>query len=305
MSFKITILGSNSALPTSGRYPTSQLVNVSEHYFLIDCGEGTQMQLRKGRMRFNSINNIFISHLHGDHCFGLIGLISTFSLLGRKSDLHIYGHSDLEKIFSPQIKYFCRELTYKIVFHNISPQINEVIYENKHITVSTIPLNHRIPTCGFLFKEKEKLRHLRKDMIDFYQIPISRLKDIKAGEDFITDDEKVVPNHRLTTPADPSRSYVFCSDTGYSESIIPIIKDVDLLYHEATFLSDLSEMAKKTWHSTAGDAAKIAKKAEVKKLIIGHFSSRYHDLSLFEEEAKQFFPNVELAIEGKVFSIES
>ena len=304
MPFTITILGSNSALPASGRYPTSQLVNISEHYFLVDCGEGTQMQLRKSRMRFNGINHIFISHLHGDHCFGLIGLISTYSLLGRKADLHIYAHSDLEKMYAPQIQYFCKELTYRIVFHNISPQINEVIYEDKHITVSTIPLNHRIPTCGFLFREKEKLRHLRKDMIDFYQIPISRLKNIKAGEDFITDDGNVVPNHRLTTPANRARSYAFCSDTGYSEAIVPIIKDIDLLYHESTFLSDLADMAKKTFHSTAGDAAKIAAKAAVKKLIIGHFSSRYYDLSLFEKEAKQYFPDVELAVEGKTFEIE-
>lgn len=304
MSFSITVLGNSSALPTSHRHPSAQIINVYEHFFLVDCGEGAQMQLRKNKIRFSKINQIFISHLHGDHCFGLLGLISTYNLLGRNSDLHIYSHSELEKILSWQIKYFCADLSFKIVYHSIDPDENMVIFENSHITVSTIPLNHRIPTCGFLFKEKEKLRHLQKDMIDFYQIPIKKLINIKSGEDFVTPEGKIIPNERLTRPADRSRSYAFCTDTGYTESIIPIIKDVDILYHESTFLSDLKTMAEKTFHSTAENAAQIALKANVKKLLLGHFSSRYNDLTLFIKEAEEIFPNVEIAEENKIFNID-
>ncbi|MDR2928774.1 MAG: ribonuclease Z [Cytophagaceae bacterium] len=305
MSFSVTILGCNSALPTSARHPAAQVVNVSERYFLIDCGEGTQMQLRKNRIQFSKINHIFISHLHGDHCFGLIGLISTYNLLGRKSDLHLYAHSELEKVLTPQIEYFCTNLDYKIIYHPTNNVSNSVIYEDKHLTVTAIPLLHRIPTCGFLFREKEKPRHLRKEMIDFYNIPIRELQNIKAGADFISDSGEIVANYRLTTPATHSRSYAYCSDTEYSEAIIPAIKEVDLLYHEATFLSDLVDIAKKTGHSTAEDAACIAFKASVKKLIIGHFSSRYKDLSQFTDEAKKIFPQTELAREGKIFDIMS
>ena len=298
MPFSITILGSNSALPTSNRYPSAQIVNISDRLYLVDCGEGTQMQLRKNKISFSKINNVFISHLHGDHCFGLIGLISTFSLLERKSDLNIFAHNDLKKLLMPQIRYFCAELSFNINFHAINPDENSVIYEDKNITVSTIPLNHRIPTCGFLFREKEKPLHLRKDMIDFFQIPIKELKKIKAGADFVTADGKIIENKRLTTPADRSRAYAYCSDTGYCESIVPIIKDIDLLYHEATFLSDKKEKPENLYHSTAEDAAQIAAKANVKKLLIGHFSSRYKDLSKFVSEAAKIFPCVEIASEG-------
>jgi ribonuclease Z len=303
MAFTLTILGSNSALPTSERYPTAQVLNVSERFFLIDCGEGTQMKLLKYKVKFTKINHIFISHLHGDHCFGLIGLFSTFGLLGRKSDLHLFAHSDLETLLKPQLNYFCADLPFKIVFNAINPLVHDVIYEDKHITVSTIPLKHRIPTCGFLFKEKKGLNHIRRDMVDFYKIPVRLLPDIKNGEDFYTPEGEIVGNDRLTTPAAKARSYAFCSDTGYTESIVPIVKEVDLLYHEATFLTADKNLARQTLHSTASDAAKIAQMASVGKLILGHFSTRYYDLSPFELEAREFFNHVELAREGSVFSL--
>ena len=303
MTFSLTILGSNSALPTSERYPTAQVLNVSERFFLIDCGEGTQMQLRKYKLKFSKINHIFISHLHGDHCFGLIGLISTFGLLGRKNDLHLFTHPDLEKQLAPQIDFFCADLSYKIVFNAINPKVHDVIYEDNILSVSTIPLKHRIPTCGFLFKEKKGLNHIRRDMVDFYKIPVRLLPDIKNGADYLMPDGEIVANSRLTTPPARPRSYAFCSDTGYTESIVPIIEGVDLLYHETTFLNEDQDLARQTMHSTATDAALIAKKASVSKLIIGHFSTRYYDLSSFESEARAIFNEVELAREGSVFSL--
>lgn len=303
MTFSVTILGSNSALPTSERFPTAQVINVSERFFLIDCGEGTQMQLRKHKVKFSRINHIFISHLHGDHCFGLIGLISTFGLLGRKADLHIFAHPDLENLLFPQINYFCTDLPFKVVMHPINPKVNDVIYEDNLLTVSTIPLKHRIPTCGFLIKEKRGLNHLKREMIDFYKIPVKLLPGIKAGDDFITPDGEVVPNSRLTTPAAEPRSYAFCSDTAYKESIVPYIKGTNLLYHESTFLSTEQDLAKQTTHSTAAEAAQIALKASVGKLIIGHFSTRYYNLESFKTEACEIFPDTELANEGTVFSI--
>lgn len=301
MAFSVTILGSNSALPTSERYPTAQLLNVSERFFLIDCGEGTQIQLRKYKIKFSKINHIFISHLHGDHCFGLIGLISTFGLLGRKNDLVIFSHPHLETILQPQIDYFCSDLSFKVIFHAINSLANEVIYEDKNLIVSTIPLKHRVPTCGFLFKEKRGLNHIRRDMVDFYNIPVRLLPGIKNGDDFISPDGEIIANSRLTTPSAEPRSYAFCSDTAYLESIIPIIKGVDLLYHETTFLAADQKLARKTTHSTATDAALIAQKAGAGKLIIGHFSSRYYDLSLFKAEASEIFQLVEIATEGSVF----
>lgn len=303
MQFSVTILGSNSALPITNRFPTAQVLNASERLFLIDCGEGTQLQLRKQKFKFSKINHIFISHLHGDHCFGLLGLISTFGLLGRKNDLNIYAHKDLETLMEPWLKYFAKDLTYRIVFNNIDTTKSEQIFEDEKIKVTTIPLNHRIPTCGFLFQEKEKELHIVRDAVDFYEVPIKWLQRIKKGEDYIKGDGEVVENHLLTKEPVKPRSYAFCSDTKYDETIIPIIKNVDLLYHEATFANDNKDMAKKTFHSTAEEAATIAKKADVKKLIVGHFSSRYTQLDIFLDESKQVFPNTDLALEGKTFVI--
>ncbi|RLD76361.1 MAG: ribonuclease Z [Bacteroidetes bacterium] len=302
MTFSVTILGSSSALPTSNRFPTAHLFNSNERFFLIDCGEGTQIQLRRFRLKFSKINHIFISHLHGDHYFGLFGLISSFSLLGRKSDLHIYAHTGLEKMIECQFKE--NTINYNIVFHKISPQKVAVLYEDKTLKISTFPLKHRIPANGFLFKERERELNLRKDVISKFNLSIKDIQAIKKGSDYLWEDEKLIKNNHLTYPPDQSRSYAFCSDTAYYQEVVGFIKNVDLLYHEATFAEDMKEMAKKTTHSTAKQAAEIASKANVGKLLIGHFSSRYKDEKLIENEAKEVFENTETVIEGKTYSVD-
>ena len=270
---------------------------------MIDCGEGTQLQLRRSQLQFSFINHIFISHLHGDHCFGLIGLISTFGLLGRTAPLHIYADKMLRTLLQPQLAFFCRELKYQIIFHDIDATKHALIYEDNSITVHTLPQKHRIPCCGFLFKEKPKKRHIRRDMIDAYNIPEYKRRGIKDGEDYITPDGETIPNARLTTDASPSRSYAYCSDTLPCPENTEYIKDCDILYHEATFATKEKERAKATFHSTASQAAEIALQANVKKLIIGHFSSRYDDDNELLTEAKDVFANTELATEGKCFKI--
>ena len=270
---------------------------------MIDCGEGTQVQLRKSRLKFSRLNHIFISHLHGDHCFGLIGLISTFGMLERTADLHIYAHEDLQKQLAPQIDFFCKDMTYKVVFHNINPEEKSVIYEDRSLTVETIPLKHRLPTCGFLFREKPVPNHIIREMTDFYKVPVYMMNRIKNGEDFVCEDGTVVPNSRLTTPSDPPRSYAYCSDTAFLPRIAEQIKGTDLLFHEATFTENEKTRAKSTQHSTARQAAEIASKAGVKKLIIGHFSARYDDDTVFLEEAKSVFNNTILANENLCIKI--
>ena len=296
--FEINILGCGSALPTTRHFSSSQVVNIREKLFMIDCGEGAQLQLRRSKLKFTRLNHIFISHLHGDHCFGLMGLISTFGLLGRTAQLHIYAHADLEKLLQPQLDFFCKGMTYEVVFHNIDPTQAAVIYEDRSVTVTTIPLRHRIPSCGFLFQEKKTPNHIIRDMIDFYRIPVSQLNKIKNGEDYITEEGVVVPNNRLTTPSAAPRSYAYCSDTLYLKSIIPQIKGADLLFHEATFMSADDARAKETFHSTAFQAAQIAKEAEVKQLVIGHFSARYEDEILLLKESQTVFPQTILAKEN-------
>ena len=296
--FEINILGCGSALPTTRHFSSSQVVNIREKLFMIDCGEGAQLQLRRSKLKFTRLNHIFISHLHGDHCFGLMGLISTFGLLGRTAQLHIYAHADLEKLLQPQLDFFCKGMTYEVVFHNIDPTQAAVIYEDRSVTVTTIPLRHRIPSCGFLFQEKKTPNHIIRDMIDFYRIPVSQLNKIKNGEDYITEEGVVVPNNRLTTPSAAPRSYAYCSDTLYLKSIIPQIKGADLLFHEATFMSTDDARAKETYHSTASQAAQIAKEAEVKQLVIGHFSARYEDENLLLKESQTVFPQTILAKEN-------
>ncbi|MFT5749571.1 MAG: ribonuclease Z [Ancylomarina sp.] len=304
MKFELTILGSNSALPTSKRFPTAQVLNVLERFFLIDCGEGTQIQLKKFRLPMSRINHIFISHLHGDHFFGLIGLISTFSLQGRKNDLHIYAHSKLEKIIQFQLEILESKLSYKLIFHNIFGKEVQTLFEDDALTVKSFPLRHgAMPCAGFLFKEKERPRHLKKDMLEFYKIPIKTRHAIKMGDDYLTDEGDLIPNAKLTIEASKPRSYAFCTDTAYFPRIVPIINKVDLLYHEATFLKDDAKRAKATYHSTAEQAAKIANEAEVGKLLVGHFSARFHDLSGHLDEAKQVFLNTSLALDGAVFEI--
>ncbi len=305
MLFQLTILGTSSALPTSNRYPTAQVLNVLGRFFLIDCGEGTQTQMRKYKIGFSGINHIFISHLHGDHIFGLIGLISTFAMIGRLNDLHIYSHSELQKFLSPQIEFlYGEELPFKIIFHPLNFKKEQKIFEDKKVTVFSFPLTHRIPTCGFRFEEKAAWPNLLKDKIEEYQIPIRDRQRIKEGGDFLTTDGRLIPHTELTTIKHHPRSFAFCSDTKYSESYIKYVKNVDLLYHEATFAADNQQLATSTWHSTGKDAATVALKAQVGQLLIGHFSARYKDHSPILKEALSIFQETKAILEGDVISVD-
>lgn len=289
---KLTILGYNSAVPTVRTNPTSQLLECNNQHFLIDCGEGTQVQLRKARVKFTHINTIFISHLHGDHVFGLIGLISSFHLLGRTEPLTIYGPKGIKKLIEVQLLLTESSNQFDINFIELTSLKSELIYEDSKLCVWTIPLNHRIYTNGFLFKEKVKPRRLNMDVIKYNpEIEVCDYHNLKLGKDFITQSGDIIKNEYLTLPPKHSYSYAFCSDTKFSPNIVPLIKGVDVLYHEATFLEELRELASKTGHTTAYQAAEIAKMAKVKVLILGHFSNRYTDISVLKEEAGQVFFN--------------
>ena len=296
--FEVNILGCGSALPTTRHFASSQVLNIREKLFMIDCGEGTQLQLRRSKLKFSRLNHIFISHLHGDHCFGLIGLLSTFDLLGRTAAMHIYAHPDFEPILNMQLDYFCKKMDYEVEFHPINPSKIEIIYEDRSVSVTTIPLRHRIPTCGFLFSEKKTPDHIKRDMIDYYGIPTCDINRIKNGEDYVLADGTVIPNNRLTAPSSSPRKYAYCSDTLYHREIIEQVKGVDLLYHEATFADSDRPKAEMTFHTTALQAATIAKDAGVKQLVIGHFSARYEEEDLLLREAQSVFPNTVLAIEN-------
>lgn len=295
MSTYLTILGFNSAIPTINTSPTSQLLEMEERCFLIDCGEGTQVQLRKAKARFSKINHIFISHLHGDHCFGLPGLIASFRLLGRDTPLHVYGPKGIKQMLETIFSITETHRGFEVVYHELDKNYSEKIYEDNRVEVYTIPLDHRIYCNGYLFKEKPKDRHLNMAEISKYkEIETCDYHNIKAGKDVELSDGYILKNEILTTdPAKPV-SYAFCSDTRYLESVIPIIKNVTVLYHESTFLHDLKEMADYTGHTTALEAARIARSAEVGKLILGHFSNRYGDLTVFTDEARAVFPNTYL-----------
>lgn len=301
--FEIHILGCGSALPTTRHNASSQIVKIGNKQFMIDCGEGTQLQLRRQHIHFSFINHIFISHLHGDHTFGLIGLISTFGLLGRTAPLHIYADSMLEKVMKPQLDFYCKDIKYPLFFHNITPGKRCVIFEDNTITVETLPLEHRIPCCGFLFREKPKRRHLIGDIANYYNIPAYMRQAIKDGADFVTPDGITIPNAKLTKEADPSRSYAYCSDTRPVFDICEHLRDVDLLYHEATFAESEKERARLTYHCTAQEAAEIALQGKVKKLVMGHYSSRYDDETQILNEARLIFPNSICATEGMVINI--
>ncbi|MFN3773632.1 ribonuclease Z [Cloacibacterium normanense] len=295
MSTYLTILGYNSAIPTVKSAPTAQFLEMEERCFLIDCGEGTQVQLRKAKAKFSKINHIFISHLHGDHVFGLPGLISSFRLLGRETPLHVYGPKGIKEMMETIFRITETHQGFEVVFHELSSKKSEKVFEDNRVEVFTIPLDHRIYCNGYLFKEKPKERHLNMQEISKYpEIEICDYHNLKRGKDIQLSDGYILKNENLTKPAEPSVSYAFCSDTRYLESIIPIIKNVDVLYHESTFLHDLKKMADYTGHTTALEAAKIARKANVKKLILGHFSNRYHDLSVFLNEACEIFPETYL-----------
>ena len=303
--FEVHILGCGSALPTTRHFATSQVINLRDKLFMIDCGEGAQMQLRKSRLKFSRLNHIFISHLHGDHCFGLVGLISTFGLLGRTAELHIHSPQGLEELFAPLLKYFCNNLPYKVFFHTFETKLPVMIYEDRSMTVTTIPLKHRMPCCGFLFEEKKRANHILRDMVDFYKIPIYELNRIKNGADYVTPEGSIIPNERLTRPAALPRSYAYCSDTIYRKQITEQIHGVDLLFHEATFAQSEAARAKETYHTTASQAALIAKDAEVKKLVIGHFSARYEDENVLLDEAVEVFPHTILARENLCINVGS
>jgi len=303
LPFTVTILGSSSALPTSQRFPTSQVVSLNNQPYLIDCGEGTQIQLRKYKARIGKLNHIFISHLHGDHIFGLPGLLSTLSLLGRKNDLHIYAHSPLQEILNCHTAFFRSEMDFRVVFHPLNFKRPQVIFENKKIKVESFPLKHRVPCCGFRFSEQPKLPHLRKDKLEEFDIPLRERVKIKEGSDFMLPDGRVIPNAELTLPAEKPRSYAFCTDTIYHEPALKSISGVDLLYHEATFANDLEDWAHKTYHSTAGEAATMAQQANARKLILGHFSARYNDIQPLVDDARSIFPESYPAEDGATFEI--
>lgn len=301
--FELNILGCGSALPTTRHFPTSQIVNVRDKLFMIDCGEGAQLQFRKSRLKFSRLNHIFISHLHGDHCFGLLGLVSTLNLLGRTAQLHIHSPQGLEALMTPMLDFFNRQMTYKVLFHELDTKEQAVVYEDRSLTVTTIPLRHRMPCCGFLFAEKQRPNHILRDMIDFYQVPVYELNRIKNGADYITPEGEVIANARLTRPSAPPRRYAYCSDTIFLPSIVEQIKGVDLLFHEATFADEDAPRAKETYHTTAAQAAEIAHAAGVKNLLIGHFSARYEDESVLLKEASAVFPNTRLAKETLCISV--
>lgn len=301
--FKINILGCGSALPTTRHLATSQVVDLRDKLYMIDCGEGTQVQMRNMRIRFNRLGHIFISHLHGDHCFGLPGLISTLGMLGRTGDLVIHGPKEVETYLRPVMDLFCRGLEFEVRFNAIDTTRHSLVMEDRSLSVYSIPLKHRIPTCGYLFAEKPKEAHIIREMTDFYQVPIRCMKDIKLGQDYVTPEGEIIPNSRLTRPSEPPKRYAYCSDTAYSPSIIPIIEGVDLLYHEATFAECDLPRARETFHSTARQAAEIARNAHVRRLVIGHYSARYDDLAALRQEAKAIFPGTILADEGMVLSL--
>lgn len=300
---KLTILGCYSATPRISAHTTSQVLESRGHTFLIDCGEGTQMELRKHKVKFNQIKHIFISHLHGDHCFGLIGLISTFRLLNREVELHIYGPKGIKDLIMLQLKLSKSWIDFKLVFHELTSLDSELIFEDDKIAIKTIPLDHRVYTNGFLFKEKAFDRKLLIDKAEEKHIDVAYYRKLKQGADVLNTKGELISNADVTIEGVPSKSYAFCSDTAYREDIVPIINNADVLYHESTFLEAHASLCAKTKHSTAKQAAEIAKKANVGTLILGHYSSRYNTLDDFKTEAQTVFDRVELAEDGKIFQI--
>jgi ribonuclease Z len=302
--FKIRILGCGSALPTLKHFASSQIIEVRDKTFMVDCGEGTQIQVRRARIHFNKILAIFITHLHGDHCFGLIGLISTLGMLGRTAPLHIYAPKELGPILKLQMDFFCNGLEYEVTFHEVDTSVAGIVYEDKSVIVKSIPLNHRIACCGYMFSEKPTLPHIRRDMIDFYRIPECYRNNIKNGADWITPEGEVIPNNRLTEPAAAPRSYAYCSDTKYLPELYKLVYGVNLLYHEATYCSENENRASLYYHSTAKQAATVALNAKAKSLLLGHFSARYDNENAILNEARNIFPNTYLANEMSVFDVE-
>lgn len=301
--FRVHILGCGSALPTLKHNPSSQIVEIRGKCFLIDCGEGTQTQLRRSKIKFTRISAVFISHVHGDHCFGLIGMVSTFGMLGRTAPLHIYAPAGFSNIMKMQIDFFCKDLEYEVVFHDVDTNAKNIIYEDRSLTVETVPLSHRVPCCGFIFREKQTLPHILRDMTDYYKVPVSQFNNIKNGVDWVDEKGNVIPYTRLTTPSEPARSYAYCSDTKYLPMLHECLKDVCVLYHESTYSKEDEDMAKMYFHSTAAQAAQVASDANVGKLVLGHYSARYEDENRLLEEAKNIFPNTVLSDEGLIIDV--
>lgn len=301
--FQLTILGSSSATPTSFRNPTSQYLDFFSRCFLIDCGEGTQVQIRRHKLRLSRIKHILISHMHGDHFFGLPGLLSSLHLLNHKQDIHLYGPEALFPLLDSIFLASDTKLRFTLVYHPFNPSQSQVIYRDEKLEVSTLPLQHRIPCCGFLFRELPGLLSINKEAIASYGLNHAQIMQIKEGNDFTDADGNTIKNAHLTRPPRKPVSYAYCSDTAFHPPLIPLIKGVDLLYHESTFCNDLQMRAAETYHSTAAEAARIASMSEVKKLLLGHFSARYNNLDGFLEEAKPLFENTELALEGTTFSM--
>ncbi len=300
---KLTIVGSSSALPTSERYPSAHVLSAHERLFLIDCGEGTQMQLRKNRIRFSKINHIFISHLHGDHVFGLYGLLSTFSLMGRQKPVHLYAPESFKHILQSHLNDFDIHLSFEVDFIPLSGKDPARILDDKYLTVTSFPLQHRVPAFGFLFREKISERNIIKESITKYEIPLVRIPAIKKGEDFMTSAGDIIKNEEITLPPVEPLSYAYCSDTKYFKRLATFVKGVTLLYHEATFDKSMDALARTTGHSTTVDAARTAADAGAGTLIIGHFSARYRDISILVEESRALFPHTFAAIDGKSFRV--
>lgn len=301
--FNIHILGCGSALPTLKHYASSQVVEIRGKYFMIDCGEGTQMQLRRSRIGFTKIQAVFISHLHGDHCFGLIGLISTFGMLGRTAPLQVYAPAAFERLLKEEMNLFCNGLEFDVVFHAVDTDKHQIIYDDRSLTVETLPLDHRIPCCGFLFREKPTLPHIRRDMIDCYEVPVSQINNIKNGADWVTPDGETIPNSRFTVLAAPPRAYAYCCDTRYKPQLSQLVEGVNLLYHDSTYDSTCADRARLYYHSTSQQAAQVARDAHVGQLMLGHFSARYDNEENILKEAQAIFPNSFLAKEGLVVPV--
>ena len=299
---KLTILGCYAATPRTISNPTAQVLEIKNKVFLIDCAEGTQVQLRKSKVKFSKISHIFISHLHGDHFYGLVGLISTFMLLNRENDLHVFGPKGIKEIILLQLKYSGSYTGYQLFFHELESKNSEVIFEDETVLVKTIPLSHRIYTNGYLFQEKNTLRKVDINKVEHYNIDKVYYNKIKNGGDITLENGTIIANSELSFPPQPNKTYAFCSDTIYNEAIIPIIQNVDVLYHESTFLESEAHLATKTMHCTAIQAATIAAKANVKNLILGHFSTRYGDIELFKQQAQTVFENTQIADDGKEFN---
>ena len=301
--FRVHILGCGSALPTAHHNPSSQVVEIRGKYFMIDCGEGTQAQVRRSHINFSKLQAVFISHIHGDHVFGLMGMISTFGLQGRTAPLHVYAPEGYETLFHAEMQMFCSTIDYEVIFDPVDTSVRQVIFEDRSLTVETIPLKHRMPCAGFLFKEKQGERHINPKALEFYNVPRSQINNLRAGLDWTSPEGEVIPNDKLTTPPDPVRSYAYCSDTRYMQSLGKDLSGVTMLYHEATYGEDMKDNAVKYMHSTAREAALTAKAAGAGKLLLGHYSQRYSDEKPLLNEAKQVFENTLLSNEGMTIDV--